>query len=204
MKNYTKGDRKNSSKNVAKKIIVHSGKISIALLKIMLAVGAVTIDSFFSPSLNVTRVNYKELLNEPLWDSGIKLNKLKPRSISAALQRLQKQGLVMHEDRKWSLTKVGKNFIESSFQYKKFRNKKQLLQKDDTKRIVIFDIPEKEKEKRNWLRGELIYHQYEPLQKSVWIGYRPLLPELIKTIDFLNMSSYVHVFSIKDEGTITF
>jgi hypothetical protein len=200
-KNFTNG------KNIAKKIIVHSGKISAVILKVLLIAGATTIDQMFSPSLYKIRpINYKELWNEPFWDWDNKpeifKQKIKPRSISAALQRLQKQGLVMRENKQWTLTKIGKNFMESSFQYKKFRNKRKLSPKDNVKRIVIFDVPEKEKEKRNWLRGELIYHEYEPLQKSVWIGYRSLLPEFIKTIDFLNMNSYVHIFSIKDEGTI--
>lgn len=198
---------KKSGKNIAKNIIIHSAKVPAMILKILLIVGTTTADQMFSPSLyRVQPINYKELWNEPLWDWDNKpekfVQKIKPRSISAALQRLQKQGLVIHEHRQWTLTKTGKDFAKSSFQYKKFRNKEKLPRKDNITKIVIFDVPETEKRKREWLRGELIYHEYKPLQKSVWIGNRPLLPELIKTIDFLNMSSYIHIFSVKDKGTI--
>lgn len=194
-------------KKLARKIFVHSGKISAMILKIILTAGMVTFESLTSrPTYQFKTINYKDLWNEPLFGNSdfneIKPKKLKPRSISAALQRLQRQGLVTHINEQWTLTKEGKNFVESAFQYKKFRNKKLIPPKDGLKRIVIFDIPETEKNKRDWIRGELAYHGYEALQKSVWIGTRPLLPELIKTIDFLSMSSYVHIFSIKDEGTI--
>lgn len=198
---------KKSGGNITKNIIIHSAKVPAMILKILLIVGATTVDQMFSPSLyRAQPINYKELWNESLWDWDNKpeklVQKIKPRSISAALQRLQKQGLVIHEHKQWTLTKTGKDFAESSFQYKKFRNKGRLPRKDNTTRIVIFDVPETEKRKREWLRGELIYHEYKPLQKSVWIGNRSLLPELIKTIDFLNMSSYVHIFSVKNKGTI--
>lgn len=188
-----------------KKIILRSAKIPAFILKVLLEVSMVTIDTFTSrPTYQFKTINYKELWNEPLFGyPDVKPKQLKPRSISAALQRLQKQGLVNCENRQWTLTKEGKNFMESAFQYKKFRNKKLIPPKDGVKRIVIFDIPETEKNKRDWIRGELAYHGYEALQKSVWIGTCPLLPELIKTIDFLGMSSYLHIFSIKDEGTIS-
>ena len=195
---------KTAEKTVARKIFIHSGKISSMILKIILVMGMTTFETLTSrPTYNYKTINYKELWNEPFFGYP-KVNPkiIKPRSISAALQRLQKQGLVIHENGKWIFTKAGKNFAESAFKYKKFRNKNLLPKKDGVKRIMIFDVPETEKEKRDWLRGELVHHDYEPLQKSVWIGNRPLLPEFIKTIDFLGMSSYIHIFSIKDEGTI--
>lgn len=191
-----------------KKIILRYAKIPAFILKVLLEMSMVTIDTFTSrPTYQFKTINYKKLWNEPLFNNSnfkeTKPDQLKPRSISAALQRLQKQGLVIRANKQWTLTKVGKSFAESVFKYKKFRNKKLIPLKDGIKRIVIFDIPETEKNKRDWIRGELAYHGYEALQKSVWIGTRPLLPELIKAIDFLGMSSYVHIFSVKDEGTIS-
>lgn len=192
-----------SKKTLAKKIIKHSGKLSLFLLSILLEVGATTVNAFFNPTYSYERINYKKLWNqlEPETTST-KIKELKPRTISTTLQRLQKQGLVVRENRNWSLTKDGEKFIKSFFDLRLKYGKHKLPEKDGISRIVIFDIPEKERDKRDWIRGELLYHQYEPLQKSVWIGYCPLLPQLIENIDHMGLSKYIHIFSVKDEGTI--
>jgi len=196
---------KKGNKEFAKKFVVQSGKISAMIIKVLLVAGFSTIDQILSPHY-VQRINYKKLWNEPLFDFSAEFKTpiqiLKRKSIYAGLYRLKKQGLVSNSQDNWSLTKEGKDFTQSFFKLHSKYSKTKLSETDDIKRIVIFDIPEKNREKRNWIRGELIYHEYKPLQKSVWIGHRPLLPQFIENIEFLDLSEHVHIFSIKDEGTI--
>lgn len=74
--------------------------------------------------------------------------------------------------------------------------------RDHIMRIVSFDIPEKERRKRNWLRRELLACDYTTLHQSVFIGQRPLPHEFIKKIDELNLARCLHIASIEQPGTI--
>ena len=68
--------------------------------------------------------------------------------------------------------------------------------------IVIFDIPEKERNKRDWLRDVLNNLEFKKLQKSVMIGYNKIPEELLSDLRRLKIFKNVHVFSVRQEGTI--
>ena len=53
--------------------------------------------------------------------------------------------------------------------------------------IVIFDIPEIRKNKRNWLRGDLMALGFMQLQKSVWFGPAPLPKKFIEYLNDTNL-----------------
>jgi len=74
--------------------------------------------------------------------------------------------------------------------------------KDKTLKIIIFDIPEKEKRKREWLRYILKNLGFEMLQKSVWAGKIKLPEEFIKDLEKINILSYVEIFAISRTGTL--
>ena len=76
--------------------------------------------------------------------------------------------------------------------------KRSVNQKWDSKyRVVIFDIPEKESEKRNWLRQELVLLKYGKLQKSVFVGKHPLPADLIREIKSSKMGNYVNYLLVE-------
>ena len=77
-----------------------------------------------------------------------------------------------------------------------------LPDKDNIVRLVTFDIPEKERRKRTWLRNELLSCDFGALHKSVFIGKRPLPQELIREIDKLNLHKYIHIVTINKLGTL--
>ena len=68
--------------------------------------------------------------------------------------------------------------------------------------ILSFDIPEREKNKRIWLRSALRNLEFKMLHRSVWIGENMLPKELVREISRLRMQRYVHVFSVIRKGTI--
>ena len=125
------------------------------------------------------------------------------KKISTYLWNLKKQNLVYLKDGKWFATNLGKSLVETIKQ-KRFISIDTLIlpPKDDVSRLVIFDIPETERQKRDWIRIELVSCDYKPLQKSVWLGFRPLPQEFIEELDFLKIKNYVHIFSIDKKGTI--
>ncbi|MEK7075111.1 MAG: hypothetical protein AAB968_05085 [Patescibacteria group bacterium] len=123
------------------------------------------------------------------------------RTFSTILSRLKKDGLVERsgETRSalWRLTDAGKQYLE--------RERTEVLRcakEDGIGRLVIFDIPEQERKKRDRIRSELIYADFKQLQKSVWIGYRPLPQDFLHLLDELYLKGKVHIFSIQNEGTI--
>ena len=65
-------------------------------------------------------------------------------------------------------------------------------------RIVIFDIPEKQKSKRRILQTRLDELGFYPLQKSVWIHPFPCENEISFLKDFLEVKPYVEVFTSED------
>ena len=125
--------------------------------------------------------------------------RFKRETFSTALARLRARGLIerrgTNRHSMWRLTARGTKAIS-------YRGRSTIARPDGIGRIVIFDIPEKERKKRSALRGELIAAGFTFLQKSVWYGERPLPRDFLELIDALSLRSRVHIFSIRERGTI--
>jgi len=67
----------------------------------------------------------------------------------------------------------------------------------DTKIMVLFDIPEKKRKTRNWLRLHLKLWDFEMLQQSVWLGKGPLPKEFTGRLDLLGVGKCVKIFKIE-------
>jgi len=127
------------------------------------------------------------------------------------LYQLQKQGFIekkKSEDKKtlWKLTSKG---LERS---KELKNKKLLTplksvdrKKKDYQKIVVFDVPENQKKKREWLRNTLVNFNFSMLQKSVWIGDSQLPEDFFHSLKELNLLPYIHIFAVNKEkqGTLS-
>ena len=127
--------------------------------------------------------------------------KAKRQTISTILWRLKQQGLVERTGAKkiarWQVTPKGKTELE-----RQALSHLKTSQSDGVARLVIFDIPEQERNKRDAIRAELVGCQFKQLQKSVWIGYCPLPEDFITLIDTLELNGKIHIFSVRDQGTI--
>jgi len=85
-------------------------------------------------------------------------------------------------------------FLLTSYKYKP--------EKTDKVVIVIFDVPEKEKWKREWLRNTLRELGMKNVQKSVFIG-KVKIPELfLENMRKLHAIDYVEIFEIGKTGTL--
>lgn len=126
-------------------------------------------------------------------------------SLSSILWRLKRDGLVILVGARgkaaWAVTKKGRRYLGAS-KPRLYRFERILLPPDGVLRLVTFDVPERERKKRHWLRGELIACGFDPLHKSVFIGNRALPEDMIKRIDELRLGKYVHIVSIKQSGTL--
>lgn len=68
--------------------------------------------------------------------------------------------------------------------------------------IVVFDIPEKIKRKRVWLRAVLKRFGFQMLQKSVWIGRVKLPEKFIHDLHRVRLLSYVEILQITKSGSL--
>ena len=68
--------------------------------------------------------------------------------------------------------------------------------------IVAFDVPEKERRKRDWLRDTLRYMGLHMLQESVWIGKVVMPKDFIDDLRTLRLLEYVEIFEITRAGSL--
>ena len=150
-------------------------------------------------------------LRERQWFSTNWAEKYRDRQqFHRTLQYLKRQGLVVEGGKKrrmkWALTKAGNK------QLKKY----QQLRADPFSRahtnfgkskgsgitIVTFDIPEKERKKRSWLRICLIEMNFMMLQKSVWMVKGAVPDEFIHALRDRALLNYVHILGVTQQGTV--
>ena len=124
-------------------------------------------------------------------------------NLRSTLSKMKRKGLLKKSNDKWTITREGVEFLElKNSGIKTFFPKKagkRASRKKDM--IIIFDIPEKIKNYRDWLRSELVGFEFEQVQKSVWLG--PKLPkEFIEYLDEIDLLKYVRFFHVNKSDLI--
>lgn len=168
------------------------GSLTKAIFGKLGELGMGTLDAFFPP-------NYPEAaIWRPLLGLDTK-RKISRQTIATILWRLKREGLVEQtKGRKsaWVLTKQGKHLYDTG------QEKLKPPRRDGITRLVVFDIPEQERKKRDAIRAELVAAQYTQLQKSVWIGEYPLPEDFIELIDELGLERNIHILRVLTQGTL--
>jgi len=114
------------------------------------------------------------------------------------LNRLKRQGLITLNKKsnkiEAALTVDGViEFFKLSLNYSK-------KLPDGTICIVVFDVPEKTRKHRRFLRKFLFDKAFIPLQKSVWISQFDDAEILLSLFKMLKIKKWVKVFIAKEEG----
>ena len=125
------------------------------------------------------------------------------------LTKLRKQKIIQKNRNKgitaWNITSKGLEHIGRLREAIRnaFPSKEKYEQKSASEWIIIiFDIPEKERRKRDWLRTVLKHLKLQKLQKSVWIGKISIPEEFLDDLDNLRILDYVEIFAITRGGSI--
>lgn len=122
------------------------------------------------------------------------------------LYRLKKDGLIRKTRFKdrwiWKITPKGRK-KEKLLRLRSFLPFPR-YQSEPAKEIVIisFDIPEKEKDKRNWLRWVLKRLKFTMMQRSVWLGKVKIPEEFVEDLKEIGIIDYVEIFVVTKTGTI--
>jgi phenylacetic acid degradation operon negative regulatory protein len=123
-----------------------------------------------------------------------KFKQYKKESVKVALSRLCTKGYVDKSALGWSMTQKGKKMFEEinllSYIVSPF------TKDSPSNMIVSFDIPEKDRILRNWLRNQLKIFGYKMLQQSLWIGPGPLPSSFLQRLESLKMRKNVKTFKI--------
>jgi len=128
-----------------------------------------------------------------------KINEEK-RRFSNLMCKLKREGLVENQKGKVALTKKGERYLRNK---NFFRIKKYSPSPSNSVNLVIFDIPEKERKKRYWIRETLRGLDYRYLQKSVWVGKNKIPEDFLHDLAKMNLHDHVEIFSISRKGTLT-
>ena len=104
-------------------------------------------------------------------------------SIHVTLSRLKRMGFVKNDNGIWTATKKG---LEKLALRLPARTKRKIKEPAKEKTLIIaFDIPERLRRKREWLRRELLNLGFIKLQQSVWLGPAPLPKDFIEALETL-------------------
>ena len=128
------------------------------------------------------------------------------RRFTYLLYNLRKDKLVEGDDKKvLRLTQRGREILEKLRVQKSKSlpdNGRYKTESDSELKIIIFDIPEEERQKRDWLRSVLKNLNFSMLQKSVWVGKGKLPKEFIDDLSKYKIISYVDIFTISKRGSL--
>lgn len=121
------------------------------------------------------------------------LPQLRKSSVSEAIRRLRIQGVIEKSlDNEGKavlvLTKLGKEYFEKEAEW------------DGKFRVVIWDIPEKNRRVRNLFRRKLKEWDFIILQKSVWVGKRNVTEKLKNLIAELDLGDLILVIESDDKS----
>lgn len=123
------------------------------------------------------------------------------RTLSATLARLRHEGLVARRTAisgtVWRLSRKGRERLDA------LRMAHEPLPPTDGRvRILSFDIPERDRRQRTWLREALRLCDYQPVQKSVWVGKRPLPVWIFEGARKRHIGDCLHLFEVSRSGTL--
>ncbi len=123
-------------------------------------------------------------------------------TISSTISRLKNKGLLENKNGIIKITASGKNTLvhsKNDYRFKKSgKNPKRTIKKTT---MVLFDIPEKKRKYRDWIRRELVLADFEIIQKSAWFG-PGISKEFIKQLEEYDLLDCVRFFKVKEDDLI--
>lgn len=124
--------------------------------------------------------------------------KYKKQSVRNSFSRLHNKKYIIYSGSYIKITKEGERYFKKrSILLKTFLpNPKTSKEK---KLLVLFDIKEKRKAEREWLRRHLVKFDYTMIQKSVWVGPSPLPREFVNYVKKIKLEECIKTFRLSNE-----
>lgn len=122
-------------------------------------------------------------------------NRYNKESVRVALSKLHTKGYVNNSASGWLITKKGKKYPHRGARPLSYITSP-FAENSQPSMIISFDIPEKNRTTRHWLRNQIKIFGYKMLQQSLWIGPSPLPAVFLKRLEDLNIRKNVKTFKI--------
>lgn len=125
----------------------------------------------------------------------------------ALIKRLEQQGLIERTQKREkvfvTITRRGTSRLARIQERKALKEAPMAAQAQNARWIiVVFDIPEKKRCKRDWIRRTLHTMGFAMIQKSVWMG-QTILPEaFVENITGQGIAPCVEILEVTKEGSI--
>ncbi len=142
----------------------------------------------------------KDILTKKDWD---KINK----RFNAMLSKLKKDDLIEKSKNKSKIiikiTEKGKKKINDIKKKNSiFPNNNYKTAKNNNFILFMFDIPEKERNKRKWIRSVLTRMEFKLIQKSVWLGKTKIPKEFLNDLRKLGIIQFIEILEITKTGSL--
>ncbi len=137
--------------------------------------------------------------------SDLQKFKKRQQSFYSLIHKLQKEGLIKKgANRKWVINPLGRKKYRNFLKQLIAKNYPKQKDKDSDLKIIIFDIPERERWKRDWLRQQLQLLDFKMVQKSVWAAKVKLPNEFMRDLRDLRLLHHVEIFAVTKTGSLRF
>lgn len=160
------------------------------------------IDEVFGGTRSVYK-NEKRRKNSIFFNSEENYEDVEFQRFYTLLNKLKNQGFIKKKQSKdgslWNITKRG--FEKLGLINKKKKPEYDSI-KDNKVKIITFDIPERERWKRAWLREALTAQEFSMLHQSVWIGKNKIPEQFLVDLRDMNLIKYVHILKVSAFGTV--
>jgi len=158
---------------------------------------------------NLSKIEYefskikagRKIDNKEIKEARDKFNKL--------VYKLKKDGLIKKKGRGakavYSITNRGLKKLENLKEKKNDLSFPKVDYPEPKGKIIIlisFDIPERNRRKRDWLRKVLVYLKFKQIHRSVFVGKGKLPEEFIDDLERLQLNSFVEIVKIGKSGTL--
>ena len=150
-------------------------------------------ETTFSDELIAFLFSYRSnsIRKKILWELVQKRRKISNNVYNQNMYRLKKRGIIQDRNNMFCLSDKGKTLYNNP--YRKIRKKPTKTNKV----FIIFDIPEKKKKVREWIRNQIKDWDFEMVQKSVWLGYGPLPKEFLERLKILKVDGGVKIYNLQ-------
>lgn len=122
--------------------------------------------------------------------------------IDTTLSHLKKSKFLVVNQAQWKITMKGKEKLKTLKNLLRLPRRDYVSAPNKDLVVVTFDVPERERRKRDWLRAALKALGFSMLQQSVWIGKCKIPEEFIRDLVALRVFEYVEILVVTRSGTV--
>lgn len=115
-------------------------------------------------------------------------------TIRVSLNRLRSKGYIEKSNSKWKITNTGRKYFKHKHLVTYLTSPFNDAHPKNT--IISFDIPERDRAIRNWLRNQIKIYGFKKLQQSLWIGPGPLPKDFLFRLKELHIEGNIKIFKV--------